>query len=417
MEAPNHSLIRGIHAVNGDVAHHIAAIGKIAMLRRFRSPFQTIAGRMWLMALMMTLITSMIGMAVYYAAVGLQLIDLKRDMPPAARAEIDYLVAHGQMRSSRFYEIYDRYGWSSLRAEHIPALLFIILMSTGAGGLIAMVAARRISRPVIAVAEAAARASAGDRSVRVDSSGASVEVAQLIGSFNRLVGEVETYERERQILTAGVAHELRTPLTILKGRLHGIEDGVIDPATGEASRLLRQVEHLLTLVNDLDTLARANLRQLSLDRREVDVGEVMRRVVADIRPVVAPRGVTLAEHYQPARVMADPVRLAQVFTNIVANAIKHAPNDCVVALDLRVEGGKAIASITDEGPGFPEDKRAMLFIPFWRDDANRDAGRPGAGLGLALAARLVEDHGGRISAYNRNDRSGAYFVVELPLAT
>ena len=416
MERAKHRLIRANCAVNGDVAYHIAATGKVAMLRRFRSPVRTIAGRMWLMGLMMTLITSFIGMVVYYAAVGLQLIDLKRDMPPQARAEIDYLVAHGQMRSSRFYEIYDRYGWTSLRAEHLPAVLLIILVSTGVGGVVAMFAARRISRPVIAVAEAAARASAGDRSVRVDASGASVEVARLIDSFNTLVGEVETYERERQILTAGVAHELRTPLTILKGRLHAIEDGVIDPATGEATRLLRQVEHLLTLVSDLDTLARANLRQLPLDLREVDVGEVMRRVVADIRAVVAQRGVTFREIYQPALVMADPVRLAQVFTNIVANAVKHAPNDRLVTLDLRVEGGKAIASITDEGPGFPEDKRDMLFIPFWRDDANRDAGRPGAGLGLALAARLVEDHGGRISAYNRHDRSGACFVVELPLA-
>lgn len=386
------------------------------MLGRFRFPFQTIVGRMWLMALMMTLITSIIGMIVYYAAISLQLIDLKRDMPLQARAEIDYLVTHGQMHSSRFYEIYDRYGWTSLRVEHIPAVLFIILMSTGIGGLMAMVVARRISRPVIAVAQAAAQAAAGDRSVRVDSSGASIEVAQLIDSFNALVGEVETYERERQLLTAGVAHELRTPLTILKGRLHGIEDGIIDPAVGEASRLLQQVEHLLTLVNDLDTLARANMRQLPLDRRQVDVGEVMRRVVADIRPVVALRGVTFSEQYQPAPVMADPVRLAQVFTNIVANAIKHAPNDCLVTLDLRVNDGKAIASITDEGPGFAEDRRDMLFTPFWRDEANRHAGRPGIGLGLALAARLVEDHGGRISAHNRQDRSGACFVVELPLA-
>jgi signal transduction histidine kinase len=379
-------------------------------------PFQTIAGRMWLMAWMMTVMTSFVGLAVYYAAVSLQLIDLKRDMPPKARAEIEQLIATGQTHSSRFFDIYDRYGWSGLRSEHVPALLFIILISTGCGGLIAMIAARRISRPVIAVAQAAARASAGDRTVRVDRGGATREVAQLIDSFNTLVGDVETYERERQILTAGVAHELRTPLTILKGRLHGIEDGVIDPATGEASRLLRQVEHLLTLVADLDTLSQPNLRQLSLDLRVVECGDVMRRVVADIRPVVAARGVSFAESYQSAPVMADPVRLAQIFTNIVANAIKHAPNDHLVTLDLRVEGGKAIASIMDEGPGFAEEMRDMLFTPFWRADANRAAGRPGTGLGLALAARLVEDHGGTIAAFNRQDRSGACFVITLPLA-
>lgn len=386
--------------------------GRTAMLK----PFRTIAGRMWLMAWMMTLITSFVGLGVYYAALSLQLIDLKREMPPRARAEIDHLIATGQTHSSRFFEIYDRYGWTSARAEHVPALLLIILISTGCGGLVAMIAARRISRPVIAVARAAARASAGDRSVRVNPLGATSEVAMLIDSFNTLVGDVETYERERQILTAGVAHELRTPLTILKGRLHGIEDGVIDPATGEATRLLRQVEHLLALVSDLDTLAQANLRQLSLDMRVVDCGEVMRRVVADIRPVVAGRGVTFAETYQSAPVLADPVRLAQIFTNIVANAIKHAPNDRLVTLDLCVVDGKAIARVMDEGPGFAEEMREMLFIPFWRAQANHAAGRPGVGLGLALAARLVQDHGGTIAAHNRHDRSGACFVIELPLA-
>jgi signal transduction histidine kinase len=218
------------------------------------------------------------------------------------------------------------------------------------------------------------------------------------------------------VLTAGIAHELRTPLTIHKGRLHGLEDGVIDPSSGEAERLLRQVEHLLHIVEDLGTLANADAGQLALDMRVIDPCDVLRAVVADLRAVVAVRGVRFLESYEPARVLGDPVRLTQIFTNILANAIKHAPEDRDIRVTTRVVGREVVTSILDEGPGFAPGDEVRLFIPFWRAGANRQAGRPGNGMGLTLAAKLTEAHGGRITAENRQDHSGACFSVWLPLA-
>jgi signal transduction histidine kinase len=375
-----------------------------------------LSSRMWLLAWLMTLTTCVIGLLTYRVAAYYQMHDWAAQMPPKARAELNYLVSTGQRGSDRFYELYDRFGWDALGWDDFPFLGMVIIVSTVVSGGVGMVLARRISRPITAVAQAAARVSAGERSVRVDKGGTTGETGDLVDSFNKMAAEIDAYERERTVLTAGVAHELRTPLTILKGRLHGLEDGVIDPAAGEAQRLLRQVEQLLHIVEDLGTLANADAGELALDLRPVDLGDVVRAAVADVRSVVALRGVRFVEVYSPAPVLGDPVRLTQVFTNILSNAIKHAPEDREIRVTVGTLGREAVASITDEGPGFDLADAQRLFTPFWRAGANKRAGRPGTGMGLALAAKITEAHMGRITAENRQDRTGARFSVWLPLA-
>jgi signal transduction histidine kinase len=280
-----------------------------------------------------------------------------------------------------------------------------------------VVLARRISRPIAAVARAAVQVSAGDRSVRVEKKGRiSGEIGELVDSFNKMAAEIQFYESERIVLTAGIAHELRTPLTILKGRLHGLADGVIDPATGEADRLLRHVGHLSRLVEDLRTLAHADAGELGLDFRRIHVDEVLRTAAADLRASAGENGVKLVEHYQSAHVLGDPVRLTQIFTNLLTNAIKHAPPGSAVTLSMCETGKFVVIGVQDEGEGFAPDEERRLFMPFWRGGADKRLGRPGSGIGLALAAKLAEAHGGRIVARNRTDRSGASFHAWLPLA-
>lgn len=221
----------------------------------------------------------------------------------------------------------------------------------------------------------------------------------------------------RMMMTAGVTHELRTPLTILKGRLHGIEDGVINPDVGETSRLLRQVEHVLAIVNDLDTLAQYELGRITMNRRSVDLCEIVGGVVADLKPLLARHDVTIFEDYAPVVLYADPVRLTQIVTNLVTNAAKHSVAGGQVLVRIAVQRGDVVISVLDEGPGFvPEDKES-LFAPFWQSEATiRRPGCSGTGMGLALSARLVEAHGGRITAENRGDGPGARFDVMFPVS-
>lgn len=221
----------------------------------------------------------------------------------------------------------------------------------------------------------------------------------------------------RMTRMAGVTHELRTPLTILKGRLHGIEDGVIALDGAEAARLLRQVDHVLALVNDLDTVAGYELGRFALDRRSVDLTQIVRRVVADLRPLLARHDLTLCEYYAPAVVNADPVRMTQIVTNVLTNAAKHSVSGGQVHVRVGVYGGDAVFSVLDQGPGLALADKERLFAPFWQSDATiKRPGCYGTGMGLALTARLVEAHGGRIMADNRSDAPGARFDVLIPVA-
>ncbi|MFT3966724.1 MAG: HAMP domain-containing sensor histidine kinase [Sphingobium sp.] len=218
------------------------------------------------------------------------------------------------------------------------------------------------------------------------------------------------------LMTAGVTHELRTPLTILKGRLHGIEDGVIEPDIDETARLLRQVEHLLEIVNDLDALAQADLGRLSLHRRQVNLAEIVAAVVSDLRPLLARHDMEILETYEDVYLQADPVRVTQIVTNLLTNASKHSPAGGRISVQVGASDKTAWFSVTDEGPGFAPEDQERLFTPFWRSSATiKRAGCPGTGMGLALTARLVAAHGGNISAQNREDRSGASFHVALPI--
>lgn len=102
-------------------------------------------------------------------------------------------------------------------------------------------------------------------------------------------------DADRRVLTAGITHELRTPLTILKGRLHAIEDRVLDPRTGETREMLRQVDHIVRMVEDLGTLAHAELGQLALEPQIIELCDIVRPIISDLAPVVEPHAICFVE--------------------------------------------------------------------------------------------------------------------------
>lgn len=373
-----------------------------------------------LLAALTTVVTLAGGLGAYFATVVWRHHEVMAHMPPHARAEMQRLIDADQRDGDRFRALYDAYrddGEGTRDPELIRYIAVVSAVLGGAlvGGAVAVSLARRISRPVIAVASAAAQFSAGDRGARVVKGATSGEIGVLIDSFNAMAAEIEFYERERTIMTAGIAHELRTPLTILKGRLHALTDGVIDPALGEADRLLRQVCHLSRVVEDLRTLSHADAGALDVDFRDVHLDDALRAAVADLRSAADEACVTLNGRYVPARVVGDPVRLTQIVMNLLTNAIKHSPPESTVTISMAREGDMMGIDVLDEGDGLAPGEEAQLFIPFWRGSNDTRLGRPGSGLGLALAAKLAEVHGGKILAANRIDRTGAHFRLLLPL--
>jgi signal transduction histidine kinase len=167
------------------------------------------------------------------------------------------------------------------------------------------------------------------------------------------------------------------------------------------------------LVEGLLTLARADAGRLDLVRQSVDLRRLVEESVNQLRPLAAARGVTLTAELGPAAVRGDPLRLAQVVTNLLSNAVRYNRQGGTARVQLRAAAEGVEFSVADTGCGVAEAHRAHLFERFYRVDKARSRGTGGIGLGLAICKSIVEAHGGAIGFTSEPDR-GSTFWVRLP---
>jgi len=220
--------------------------------------------------------------------------------------------------------------------------------------------------------------------------------------------------RQREF-TANASHELRTPLTIIRTSVTDLRRNPTEPVSTVGTALDdidAGVLHLTALVDDLLLLARTDSGALELERTRLDLGDLVTEAVGALTPVASSRGVSVVVDPRPVVVDGDPLRLRQLVTIVVDNAIGHSPVGATVAVRIRAEGGSAMLSVEDEGAGIRDEDLAHVFERFWRAD---DAPAGGTGLGLSIAAWIVERHGGTIAAANR-PQGGARLEARLPLA-
>jgi signal transduction histidine kinase len=285
------------------------------------------------------------------------------------------------------------------------------------GVIIALLVARRISRPLMNVSQAAARVARGDLSARtpVSRRRGGDETATLLRNFNAMADSLERLEGERRATSAAIAHELRTPLTILRGRLEAIRDDVITLDHKEISNLLSQTEVLSRLVTDLRTLSLADAGQISLERHVVDVRALVAQVVNSFEARAGDRGMKLEFVSDVPHLEApiDSSRIIQVIANLIENAIRYAPEGGFAQISLNTNLNEAIIGVRDSGAGIEANQLERVFDRFYRTDASRSRFTGGSGLGLAIVRTMVELHGGRITVRNHPE-GGAEFEVRLP---
>jgi two-component system, OmpR family, sensor histidine kinase AdeS len=272
----------------------------------------------------------------------------------------------------------------------------------------------RLGRGLGNVAMAARQISEGDLTARATPVGfASLEEAQLMRDFNAMAVALQRAERELAESTASIAHELRTPLTILRGRLHGIADGVFALHPSEVDGLLYQVEGLGRLVDDLQTLSLANSQRLILASEPTDLAEEVRRVMTTMSPDLTAAGLDPHLDLRPARLLADGPRIRQVISAVLNNACRYAPGSGVLRLSTFIDHDKAILEIADHGPGLPDDAEGRAFDRFWRGEESRGRNTGGSGLGLAVVRTIVEAHAGSATLSNHAG-GGVIFEMRLP---
>jgi signal transduction histidine kinase len=280
-----------------------------------------------------------------------------------------------------------------------PAAAFVL----GAGTIVAVAIVataltgtmRRFVRPLGAVMDAADRVAGGDYDVRVAEHGPP-PLRALARAFNTMTERLQSDDRLRRDLMADVAHELRTPLAVMQGKLEGVLDGVYTPDAVQIQQLLEETHVLSRLVEDLRTLALSESGALKLHKQPIDVAELARDAAESFGVDAAVRGVRLDVNAGDdlAPLDADPVRIREVITNLLSNALRHTPAGGSVVITVTPDSNDAlVVSVRDSGPGMAADEIAHAFDRFYKGSESR-----GSGLGLTIAKNLVAAHGGTIHA-------------------
>ncbi|MBI4485631.1 MAG: HAMP domain-containing protein [Acidobacteria bacterium] len=270
-------------------------------------------------------------------------------------------------------------------------------------------ATRRFAFPLGAVMDAADRVAGGDYGVRVQESGPP-PMRALARSFNTMAERLQRADRLRRDLMADVAHELRTPLTVLQGRLEGLMDGVYPRDEGQISQLLDETHVLSRLIEDLRTVALSDAGVLPLQKEPSDMVSLVREVARSFDAEAAGKSVSLnvTTSTDAAVLELDPVRIRQVFTNLLSNSLRHtAPGGAVTASVSSTQDEVAVVVI-DSGEGMRAEEVARMFDRFCKGQGSR-----GSGLGLTIAKGLVTAHGGEISASSQVGQ-GTTITVTLP---
>ena len=211
--------------------------------------------------------------------------------------------------------------------------------------------------------------------------------------LDSMVARLNREERMRRMLYAAVSHDLRTPLTSLRLLADAIGDDIGEPRE-YARRMGTHVNALGTLVDDLFELTRLQSGELRWTAESIQLDDLLHETVDALRPVAAPRVVTV-DGIHGGAVHGSPERLQRVLFNLIQNAIHHTPTDGSVTVRTERNGDGIDIEVADTGPGIPREHRDRVFEPFYRGDAAR-SGDGGSGLGLAISQAIVEAHGGRI---------------------
>ncbi len=301
----------------------------------------------------------------------------------------------------------------------LRALLFLTI---GVGLVLCLAAlgggwwfATRTLRPIETMSKSAQRISALDLSQRIDGERLPVELRGLGQTLNEAFERLElAFERQTRF-TADVSHELRTPLSVIRSQ---IELALKRERTPEEYRhaleaCLRSTQRMTRIVEQMLAFARIDATVVDPVRHEVDLDAVIREAVDEASAAASAAGVQLRVATEALHVQGDATQLAEVVTNLLANAIRYNKSGGHVDVTLRPAEAGAELVVSDDGIGIPESSLPFVFDRFFQVDPARSRADGGAGLGLALAQRIVTAHGGKIAVQSRLG-FGSSFTVQLP---
>jgi two-component system sensor histidine kinase ResE len=245
------------------------------------------------------------------------------------------------------------------------------------------------------------------------------EVRELTRAFNEMIVRVRDSQDSQRNFVANVSHELKTPLTSIQGFSQAIMDGTASSPEEQrqaAEVIFNESGRMHRMVLDLLDLARLDAGTMDLKMVPVDMRALLNNILEKFDLQAQKKGVSLIVDAHPGTptLNADGDRLAQVFTNLVDNAIRHTPYGGQVTMQAQVTKNEMEVRVADTGVGMPADMLPFIYDRFYQADSSRSGGAHGAGLGLAIVKEIVVAHNGRITVRSQ-EGFGTTFFVHLPL--
>jgi len=304
---------------------------------------------------------------------------------------------------------------ADLRFQHRQLIASWII--GGSVALLAALAALWLSRtlltPMRRIAAATHQLADGNYTIRIQDN-SNDSVGRLARDFNRLAEKLQRNEQLRRNFMADIAHELRTPLAVLRGEIEALIDRVRD-ATPDALKSLRtEVATLSKVVNDLYDLSLADIGALTYRMETTDVSETLANTLGAFHSRFAALGLEQTTDIAPnIAIKADQGRIQQLFNNLLENIARYTRAPGSLKVECAERDGHVEIGFHDSGPGIPEEQRGHLFERYYRTGADSRTTAGGAGLGLAICRRIVEAHGGKITA-TASPLGGLLINIRLP---
>lgn len=304
-------------------------------------------------------------------------------------------------------------AWFLLKAKISGWIAMPLTLAVALG--ITYLFSRGLTAPLRQMRDAAEAMADGNYSVRVHADNSHDEVGQLARSFNDMAEELEHADQMRRDMVANVSHELRTPVSALQAMVENMADGVVEPTTANLEGILNQTHRLSDLIAFLLDLSRMEAGAASLQIETFDFAEFLDETVEPLEIADAGHAHTIMLRVpQGLSMEGDQDRLRQLYTNIIANALKHSADGTAVLIEARarVDDGMIVTNVVNFGSQIPASDRSDIFRRFVKGKSGPGTESGGTGLGLSIARWAAQLHGGSVKVVD--DPRGVNFEIIIP---
>ncbi|RSX53996.1 Sensory transduction protein kinase [Bifidobacterium goeldii] len=300
-----------------------------------------------------------------------------------------------------------KYGWSGWIAMPLTMIVALSITYFFSRGLIA---------PLRQLRDAAEAMAEGDYSVRVQTgTDSNDEIGRLARTFNEMAEELQHADQMRRDLVANVSHELRTPVSALQAMVENMADGVVEPTPANLESILNQTHRLSDLIAFLLDLSRMEAGAASLEIERFNLHDFLDETIEPLEIADAGHAHDIVMNVDTDIWMeGDQDRLRQLFTNIIANALKHSADDTEVLIEAHenTSNGTIVTNVVNYGSQIPKEARSEIFRRFVKGKTGPGTESGGTGLGLSIARWAAQLHGGTVRVVD--DDRGADFEIVLP---